>query len=174
MRKVIIGFSRPKHKIFPIFSWLIRFFEGTDYSHTYVKTYSQTADTWLVYQASGSMVNFMGEKHFINAAHIAREFEFEISENSFKEYLKWAILNAGVPYGLKTVLGILIARVFNLKKNPFGDGESTLFCAELCRIVLNDFIGVHVAKEEFELAGLKKLFLICERTHLFTSIKGPT
>lgn len=162
MKQIIIGFSQPKC-FFPWFSWLIRAIEGTSFSHTYVKTYSLTADCWLIYQAGGSQVNFMSEKQFDNTARIIKEFTFEISEESHRNYIRWAVRNAGLPYGLKTVLGILLVRVFNLKKNPLGDGEKTLFCAELSRIALTDFIGVHLPREEFETAGLAKLYGLCQR-----------
>ncbi len=166
MRKIIIGFSKPKTWFNP-FSWLIRLIEGTPYSHTYVKTFFQAADCWLIYQASGKMVNFMSEKQFDNTVHKYKEFEFEISEEAYKEYIKWAVRNAGVPYGLKTVLGILLVRVFNLKKNPFGDGQKSLFCAELSRIALSHFIGAYLPKEDFETAGLAKLFELCNRIVIF-------
>lgn len=162
MRKIQIGFSRPK-KVFPIFSWAIRLVEWTSYSHVYVKSFSSIADEFLVYQASGTQVNFMGFCYFSRVAHVVKEFEFEISEEAHKAYLKWAIRMSGAPYGLKAVLGILLVRCFNLKRNPLSDGEKTWFCSELAGRVLSDFMGAHFPPEELEMAGPKKLFELCSR-----------
>lgn len=160
-RSFIIGFSRPRGWFKP-FAWLIMLFERAPYSHVYIKTYSATADLWLVYQASGSQVNFMGQKHFEKHAKIVREFEFLMGDFAYKNYLKWTIQNAGNSYGLKTVLGILIARMLKLHRNPLEDGNNSQYCAELAAKALHDFMGIKLAPYQFELIGPKGIYAICE------------
>lgn len=160
MRKVILGFSKPK-KVFPVFSWAIRLAEWTPYSHVFVRINSEHLGTTLIYQASGTQVNFMGLKHFEDAAHIIKEFEFEISDENYKELLCWAVREAGAPYGIKAVLGILLVKCFNLKRNPFSDKDKTWFCSELAGKILRDFIGVYLKEDELEIVGPRRIFEIC-------------
>jgi hypothetical protein len=161
MRKIILGFSKPKNKFLPIFSWAIRLVEWTPYSHVFVRIKSESLSTTLIYQASGTQVNFMGLKHFEDAAHIIKEFEFDISDAHYLEMLRWAVQEAGAPYGLKAVLGIFLVKCFNLKRNPFSDKNKTWFCSELAGKVLRDFIGVYLKEDELEIVGPRRIFEIC-------------
>ena len=105
----------------------------------------------------------MGVKHFQSVAHVVKEFSFEISEENYRNYLGWAIRESGAPYGLKPALGIGVQRLFNLRSNPFSDDGASWFCSELVGKVLQEFVGVHIAEDELELAGPRKIFEICER-----------
>lgn len=163
MRKIVIGFSRPRNQTFKFFSWAIRLIEWTPYSHVYIRTFSKTADEYLVYQASGTQVNFMGIVQFYRVSHTVKEFEFEISDEAYRKFLKWAIQMSGAPYGFKAVLGILLVRCFNLKRNPFSDDSHTWFCSELAGRVLIDFLGVKFDEKDLEVAGPKKIFELCSR-----------
>ena len=59
--KITIGFSRPKNKVFPIGSWLIRLYMRSAYSHTYVRFYSESINRTLVYEAVGhGGIRFVG------------------------------------------------------------------------------------------------------------------
>ena len=162
MRYITVGFSRPKNKILPIFSWLIRLFEWSPFSHVYIKTQTRLTDQRLIYQASGVQVNFMGEKYFRERAEIYEEFMFEISDEAYRMYLRWAIENAGAPYGFKAVLGIALMRLFSLKRNPFADGQCSQFCSELALRALHDFLGVDVTPQHFETAGPMEVYNICK------------
>jgi len=161
VRKIVIGFSRPKGWFKP-FSWAIRLVEWTPYSHVYIKTYSNLANTWLIYQASGTQVNFMGQKQFDAHAETIKEFEFEISEDAYKGYMTWAIINAGAPYGLGSVIGILLMRLLRLNKNILADGSILQYCAELTARAMHDFIKADILPSEFETAGPKRIYEICE------------
>jgi len=161
LRKIILGFSKPK-TFLPLFSWAIRAVEMTPYSHVFVKISSESLNTTLIYQASGTQVNFMGVKHFKDAAHIFEEFEFEVSDENYKQFLVWAVQEAGAPYGLKTVLGILVVKCFNLKRNPCSDKNKTWFCSELAGRILKDFVGVQISEDELEVKGPRRIYEICK------------
>lgn len=163
MREIVVGFSRPKGRFKP-FSWIIRLFEGwTPYSHVYVKTFSTMTDQWLIYQASGVQLNFMGEKYFNEHAQTIAEFSFEVSDESYRNYMRYAISNAGAPYGLKNVLGIAVMRLFRMGSNPWADGDRSQCCAELVGRVLVDFLKADVSNELLEAAGPRKIFEICKK-----------
>lgn len=148
MSTVIIGFSRPK-RFFAPFSWAIRAVDGfTPYSHTYIKVRSEKYDRDLIYQASHTMVNFMGKAAFDDEALVIREFPLQVSDETMKRVMTFAIDNAGQPYDLKSVCGIAmikIARLFGkrLTANPMGDGRG-FFCSELVGSILVELIGTRL------------------------------
>jgi len=147
MRKIVIGFSRPK-KFWAPFSWLIRAFDGfSPYSHTYVRFRSEKYDRSLIYQASHLMVNLMGERVFGQQALIVREFDLEINDETLKKVMTFAIDNAGEPYDLKSVFGIAMMKIVALFgkriKNPFGNGRG-FFCSELVGAILVEVIDTRI------------------------------
>jgi hypothetical protein len=144
MSNIIVGFSRPKG-LFEPFSWLIRVVEWTPYSHTYIRFYSQTYDRWLVYQASGLKVNFIGWSKFESVEHIYAEFTIPISDQAMIGTVENAIDICGAPYGVGQIIGfgwVLLVRAFGKTvKNPFYSGSS-FFCSELVSDVLADIKSV--------------------------------
>lgn len=142
MRKISIGFSRPKGHKFPIFSWLVQLMEGTEYSHVYVRWHSQYLEKDLVYEASGTMVHFTEGSRFDRKAETLHVYELQIEEEQYKRLVQRAMDYCGAPYGLKQVFGIAwvkLARVFGKDiKNPFSDGKATWICSELVNDLLMD------------------------------------
>lgn len=143
MEKIIIGFSRPKSGFQP-FSWLIRGVNRTPYSHTYIKYYNSFADRWTIYQASGTKVNYIGETRFNDVEVICGEFEIDITLDTKKKTVQYAIDMVGTPYGVKHIIGIgavMIARLFGKKiKNPLYDGNATMVCSELVTDILTEIL----------------------------------
>lgn len=135
-----VGFSRPR-KWFVPFSWLIRLFDRTPYSHVYIRFYSSKYDRWLVYQASHTLVNFYGMKAFAEEVEIVREFDLDIADDVRDRVVAFAIDNAGSPYDLRTVFGIACVRIAGALgrqiANPFGNGRG-YFCSELVGTILRD------------------------------------
>ena len=50
--ELFIGFSKPKNHPCPVYSYAIRAFENTPYSHVYIRWYSKYANTWVCFEAS--------------------------------------------------------------------------------------------------------------------------
>lgn len=139
MTSITIGFSRPKGWFVP-FSWLIRLVTWSPYSHVYIKFYSKTYRRYLIYQASGLKVNFIGKKLFDSEEIIFKEFEIPITSRVKGKTIEFAIDKCGYPYGVKQIVGfgwVLLARVFGKKvKNPFYS-DSSFFCSEMVGDVLD-------------------------------------
>lgn len=139
MRKVIVGFSRPKE--FKILAKLIMLSENTNFSHAYLRTESPTYERSLIYQASGKEVNFEGKIHFETHAIIVKEYEVMVSDEVYKVLMQFCIDNAAIPYGLKATIGLAwvkINKMFGKKiDNPFIDGDASLFCSELAYHCMN-------------------------------------
>lgn len=160
MKRFIIGFSRPRG-FFKPYSWAIRAIERTPYSHVYLKTRSESLGLDLIYQASGVQVNFMGLSNFLTHAEPLFEFEVEADDEAYKAFMKWAVTNAGAPYSAKQVLGILLIKLFNLKKNPLSNKRSAWVCSELVGHVLGTFTKTEMGAADIESAGPKAIYEIC-------------
>lgn len=138
MRKLKIGFSKST-KFMPFFSWAVRLWEDTEFSHCYTEFENRRhPELPLIYQASHDMMNFMSRLVFEANNEIVEEFVIEVSDEAYDNLLYKAIQIVGKPYGVKQILGIVLARIFNLKKNPFQTRGDTYICSEWCGIVLKE------------------------------------
>lgn len=135
MRKLTIGFSKPKNKIFPIFSWLIRLYEGTPYSHVWVRWQTSVGPS-VCYHAAHTTLHFLSDRCFERAITVVESFDFEVSDEAFNRMLKYSLETCGNDYALAGVLIVPILEFFKIKKNPFDVGDKDQYCAELvCRIL---------------------------------------
>ena len=131
MKKLSIGFSKSK-KNFPICSWLIRFYQGTEYSHIYLRLHTGPTGTgWYDYDqilhASEGLVQAMSEKHFDKRHIIVREFKFEIDDDLWNDIKRDAHNEAGASYGTMQNLGVawvdFMRWAFDKRvSNPFQSG----------------------------------------------------
>jgi len=141
MKKITIGFSRPKGKICPCLSWGIRLFQGwTPYSHVYVKFHSNSLDRDVIYQASGLQVNYIGSKLFYKHVHVVDEFSLEISDEDYRKMMQYTVDNAGKPYSLKSIFAILF------KIESWCDGDDSFVCSELIGEILRKYTDVSIDK----------------------------
>lgn len=161
-RRIVVGFSRPKGGFKP-FSWAIRLFEGTPYSHVYIRMHSESLGVDLIYQASGSQVNFMGVDNFTANALVLYEFELFINDDQYKRFMRWAVINSGAPYSLKQPLGILLVTLFNLKVNPFANGRFAWVCSEIVGFFFESFFGLKIDERQLETIGPRGIFEICDK-----------
>ena len=160
MREVTVGFSKPRGKILPIFSWIIRLFQGTEYSHVYVKHMTKYG-LEIIYQASGAQVNFVSGAIFNDKNVVLREFYFSIHDVTFDNYMKYCIKNAGKPYSLMQALGILVKDFLKLDYNPFSDGKSSYVCSELVGEILADMSGVILSEQNLDLLTPRDIYNTC-------------
>lgn len=141
---ITIGFSRPK-ALFPppLFAWAIMLFDWSNFSHAYVRFHSTSYDRDLVYQASGSKVNFIGWARFQEIEVIVKEFEIPVSEDTQKAVVQYCIDSVGSGYALFGAFGIVavkIAALFGKKiANPITQGG--YWCSEVAAIILGDYLG---------------------------------
>ncbi len=161
MKTIVIGFSRPKKKFLPVFSWLIRLIQGTAFSHCYVRWFSETYDEPLVYEASGTQVRFVGSQAWKNHVEVIHEFELDISDVQFKAFVKFCMSTSGMPYSSTQIFGIALVQVAKLIKvkmgNPLKNGKRGWVCSELVGYLLNDIIGV-AYDYELDSAGPKEIY----------------
>lgn len=168
MKNLIIGFSKPAAKFAP-FADGIRAVLGTDFSHTYIKFKSDSFTRVLIYQASGHNVNFIGETLFNKKNVVIAEFELEVSEETFKRTIQFAIDQAGVPYGISQIFGILYVKALGMfgkrVKNPFSNGNSNYVCSELVAQILKEIIGLEI-QDDLDTITPKEVFELLQKNHL--------
>lgn len=145
MDEIIIGFSTPKSWFNP-FSWLIRMAEGTPFnwapmSHAYVKYHDDVTGRWMIFQASGSKVNFVSETMFDSVEKIVDEFVIPVTAATKLKTIQYAQDVVGSPYGVMEIVGfgvVVLAGLVGVKiKNPFAS-KSDFFCSQLACDVIEE------------------------------------
>jgi hypothetical protein len=146
MHKVFVEFTRPKDKMFPVFSWAIRLFEKTKYSHVRLRWDSVTGEQ-LIYEASGSSVKLIGR--YANAKHpvdVVHSYEFSLTREQYRKMIG-LFRYAGADYGVWQILGIAIAKLCGLKKNPFASGKYSQVCSELVGYFFTEALGMNIGQD---------------------------
>lgn len=132
MKEIFACTSRSK-KSFPIMSWIIRFFEGTDGSHALIYWHRKSGKK-IAYQSTGHGVNFCGT-HMLEANHeILHTAKFKVTDEGYDALLDFCIDNSDKPYSVKSIIGLAMMRAcsyFNIIiSNPFKDGDYSQVCVE--------------------------------------------
>jgi hypothetical protein len=140
--KIKIEFTRPKKLQHQLLSTLIRIVEGTSYSHVRLHwTNSVGAD--IVYEAGGTSVKFKGKlAQDQKPVKVMKEYEVEITKEQYRNLIKVCMDNAGLEYGFKQLVGILLVRVFGLKNNPLSQGRKSQVCSEIVGRFLQEILNI--------------------------------
>lgn len=146
MRNLTVGFSRPKHLKFPLFSWLIRLYEGTPYSHVYLKWYSKRYNCYLVYHAASMGLHFLGEEQQEVQLDTVEEYHFDLPDYKFHNLVDYCLQKAGTPYGILGVFGLVISRLLGKSRNIFNQKERAQFCTELTSRLLRNAFDIQLPK----------------------------
>jgi hypothetical protein len=137
METIIVGFSRNNKKS-AIVGRLIRWAQGTPFSHTYIRFYSSKFDRWLVYQASKTAVNFMEYVHFLENNEVVQEFNIPISDEQKTELITFAIDTVGRPYSMKALIGLGLKELGININCLINSGDASYICSELVVRSLQD------------------------------------
>ncbi len=144
MKQVTIGFSRTSGKFVP-FSWLIMLAQWNNFSHAYMRFNLDGLDRQVVFQASGLAVNFMGFELFKTKETIVKEFNLEISDETFTNILKSAVDSLGQPYSMLQILNSLIYLI--CRKNPFDNQIAGWDCSKLIAYELQAELGYKIPED---------------------------
>lgn len=139
MKQITIGFSKA-NTLFPIFSWLILWTQGTPYSHVYLK-YIDDIGNVKYYQASHTVVNSMDADTFLGQETVIQEFTFNVSDAAFNAWMQFADAQAGKPYGVMEIFGLAwmeICALVGVKvNNPFTEAGSDWICDQIIAAGIN-------------------------------------
>lgn len=134
---IFVGFSRPNK--FKIFSFLIRLFLRTPYSHVYIRFYDAYTAKWIIFEASHGEVHLMEWNNWMIDNNAIEERVFELDELHRREVIRFAIDHLQKPYSLANILGIVFYGIF--KKRIFQDGPKAFICSELIALALDNKVS---------------------------------
>lgn len=154
--RIIIGFSRAKG--FKPLSWFIMLFEGTPFSHVYIKTYNNYFEQYDIFQASKGYVNHITEDSFLLHNHKVNEFVFPISTLGKKDLLMYLRNRLGRPYSLKSLFILFLSKL-GMNLTRFSDGESSYICSELAARTIN-YSNIIYLDRDLDLITPKELYKI--------------
>lgn len=117
MKFLTIGFStNKKSKTSAIIRWYLK----TKFSHTYLYFKLEEFDQYTVFQAVGEGgAQFISADTFLAHNTVVSEFKIPLSEEQYKIVLNRCHELSGDSYGFLQNIGMVLARMFRLKKNPF-------------------------------------------------------
>lgn len=130
MRKIEIIFSRPKRFFVP-FSWLIRLYQWSSYSHASISFYSELTKLNMIAEASHGEVHLMEREQWEAQNHIVKAKKYDISEEQFKTFMKYTYKHLQKPYASLQNVGVLFYEAFHVKM--FSRGEADFNCSEFVR-----------------------------------------
>lgn len=151
LNKLIIGFGKPKKTTFT--SWLIMTGYQIPFDHVYIR-FESSYNRELIFQASGSVVNIVGEQFYVEYEPVY-EFEIMMSDKNMLAMTQFAIDNVGKSYGFMLAIGLGIVRVMQLMginiNNPFGGNLNTFVCSELAAYVLEEYYGAEIRENLYNI-----------------------
>ena len=159
--EIIVGFSKPKNKYFPIISWLIRSLDKVPFSHTYLRWKSKSGAECFYHAATG-MVHFLGSDIAREELDIVEEYSFTCTKEEYRKFIRTTHERSGIKYAKLQLIGMMLVRLFKLKRNPFSDGTKTTVCSEEVGHILRDAFNKKI-KGDLEVKGLKYLRNWCRK-----------
>lgn len=130
--------------IFPfnIVALLIRFFQGTNYSH-YAISFEINGVRFFMDSTSKS-VRLLGEEQFLKHYELKKCLNYKHKEIDEAEFLAWMQSHLGKSYGFGQIIGLLLKIFKIIKNNPFGKGSKRIICNELIVLFFIKFHGAQV------------------------------
>lgn len=127
---LIVGFSKRQG----LGSWVIRSFEGTDFSHVYLRFEIKKWQTSLIYHAVGGGVGYMGQSKFLECNDVVREIRISIADSERDVLLKWCAENAGATYSYAQLVRLAWRRIclkLGVAKPRTVQDPANFVCSEL-------------------------------------------
>lgn len=164
-RTLRIEFTQPIGKRFPILSYGIRAIQQTEYSHVRLRWTNSTGKD-IIYEASGNHVKFVGtlaqKDHKVK---IIKYYELDLDTTHYRGLIDLCMEYAGVEYGKLQIVGILLATIFKLDRNPLANGKYSQVCSELVGRFLEEVMGYNL-DINLDIAGPKQIDEFLFRKHL--------
>lgn len=152
---IFLGFSKSR-SLFKIGSQLIRFYEGTNFSHAYIKYMDPSTGIMLVAQASHGFVNEMNSDVFISENIIISEYSVNIAEEELHQCLIFIKTNLGKKYSKLQLLAIVLRDLFG--HLPFGlNRDNEFICSEFVSRIAS-ILNIFPKNIDFDFITPKQLF----------------
>jgi hypothetical protein len=158
MRKIGFGFSTPKK--WKLGSQMIRWYEGTKYSHIFMVMYPSPKSKLpfkKVFQASHGDVNCLSYEVFEEQNHIFHFYEIDVSDVDYYRAAQWLWSQLQKPYSISqlTKIGFNIS----IKKES---SDSSYICTELAGKLLANILDYEIHRN-LDYIGLKQIKEILDK-----------
>ena len=124
---VVIGFSTPR--AWKPFASLIKLYQRTNYSHTYIRFYDTQSGKFLIAEAGHGEVHLQTLKNWRKKNAMVCESTYEISPEAFRKMRNFILDQLQVKYSIVQNLGIVLHDLFGVKL--FTNGVEGFNCSEL-------------------------------------------
>lgn len=143
MRTIYFKGSRPKGHLFPIISWLIRLFEWSKISHSYIDLNS--GETPQIFHAHFNDIKFQSKEGYEPSVHILYTFPVEVTEEQYQKVEEYCKNLEGIKKGyFLQISGIALIAPFRWfgkhLSNPYKK-HTSMMCSEVCRDVAIEILG---------------------------------
>lgn len=137
MTTIYLALTSPKGNFKP-FSWLIRWYQRTPYSHVatvFSKQYLE-ADNDMIFEAAAGSVRIINDRFFYPHVKIHRLYCIDIEQRAVDMAYRRAMHYMGSDYSVLENLGLAFGKTFGLKTNPLGYGDIRHKCSETAFYIL--------------------------------------
>lgn len=134
MKTITIHFTSST-KFLPIGCWIIKAYMNTSYSHVAFE-FSTNRGKSLVYEAVGVGVRYISKAIWLENVAIQESYTISMTELQYNILMDFCIDHTGIKYGYLQNIGIFIANLFKLKKNPFNMKEEV--CSQIIGEILEE------------------------------------
>jgi hypothetical protein len=175
MKKIIIGFSTSIKPFAPI-CWAIKQYQGTNYSHVYLRVQDSETLQQMIYQATGIGINCIYSQNFLQNNKIVAEFSIEIEDSIFLKIKEFINEQLGKPYSHLQYIDILLSDVYAFfdkqYKPKFSDGENSYICSEFIAYILEEISPKFMIPKRFDLIKPRDIYPFLLEHKEFKQIKG--
>lgn len=154
MLDIKILFLRPKSK-FPIFSWVIRLVQKTEYSHIGILLEEET-----ILDATIAGVEFTDFRKYRKKYEIVKKMPIKNSLVYSNQVYEWAWPYKDAEYSILQNIGLGLRYLKLIKSNPFGSNDRKIVCSELAALFMNKFSGLTI--EDSDNYDLVRIYEIVE------------
>ena len=156
MKTFYVVLVKPKAKFVP-FSWLIRWFQGTKYSHCEFNF--NISNRSMYYGAVKPSVRLSNEHYFLKKYEVVKKFEITVEQEQFNEIRAMVMEYANSPYPVLETICLGVSKLLNLKKNFYCDTQY-MKCSELLVSFLSKVADI---KRDPEMTDVRDIDMVLTR-----------
>jgi len=112
------------------FNYGIEWYTGSDFSHALAMFWCQDAQEFVVTNSHGVGVQYDSVGQFFQGSVFKRLFEVKVDNIQRLSFIRETIRLDGTPYSEANIYGMVLAKIFHARVNPFADRDKAIFCSE--------------------------------------------
>lgn len=162
MKKIYIIFTAPKKP--SILSYLVMFWQNTKYSH--IALYfpaGQYLEVPVVAEADNTYVRLCSADRYFKDTKVVKTYKVALSDEARRKAFNVCMSYMGQKYPMLENLGIVLAKAFGLKKNPFSYGQKRCKCSEFVYYIFREIDPEFETSKDIDLLDVKDIDNLLEK-----------